>query len=58
MVSGGFKTLAQAVNAISSGDADLIGLAPDLPNRWRADQSSNPVFPKFSSPPQGGITAW
>ena len=64
MVTGGFKTLNQAVKAISSGDADLIGLAralvlyPDLPNRWLANQSSNPAFPKFSSPPEGGITAW
>ncbi len=64
MVTGGFKTLDHAVNAISSGGADLIGLAralvldPDLPNRWLANQSGNPAFPKFSSPPEGAITAW
>ncbi len=64
MVTGGFKTFDQAANAISNGGADLIGLAralvlvPDLPNRWLADQSGNPAFPKFSSPPEGGITAW
>lgn len=64
MVTGGFKTLDQAVNAISSGGADLIGLAralvlvPDLPNRWSANQPGNPAFPKFSSPPEGAITAW
>jgi len=64
MVTGGFKTLEQAVNALSNGHADLIGLAralvldPDLPNHWRTNQSGNPVFPKFSSPPEGGITAW
>lgn len=64
MVTGGFKTFDQAMNAISSGDADLIGLAralvldPDLPNRWLANHSSNPAFPKFSAPPEGGITAW
>ena len=40
MVTGGFNTLDQAVNAISSGSADLVGLAralvldPDVPNRW------------------------
>ncbi len=64
MVTGGFKTLDQAVDAISSGGADLIGLAralvidPDLPNRWLANQSGNPAFPIFSSPPEGAITAW
>lgn len=64
MVTGGFKTLDQAVNAISSGCADLIGLAralvlePELPNRWLVNQSVNPAFPTFSSPPEGGITAW
>lgn len=64
MVTGGFKTLDQAVNAISSGSTDLVGLAralvldPDLPNSWLADQPGNLAFPKFSSPPEGGITAW
>lgn len=64
MVTGGFKTLEQAVNAISSGNTELIGLAralalyPDLPKRWSAEQTNNPVFPKFSSPPEGAITAW
>ncbi len=64
MVTGGFKSLEQAVNAISSGSADVVGLAralvldPDLPNRWLENQSANPAFPKFSAPPIGGITAW
>ncbi len=64
MVTGGFKTQDQAVDAISSGSADLVGLAralvldPSLPNSWLADQSANPAFPKFSSPPEGAITAW
>ena len=64
MVTGGFKTLDQAVSAISNGSVDFIGLAralvidPDLPNRWLALQSENPVFPKFTSPPEGAITAW
>ena len=64
MVTGGFKTLAQATEAISSDDSDLVGLAralvlsPDLPNRWLADNSFNPTFPKFSSPAEGAITAW
>ncbi len=64
MVTGGFKTLDQMVSAISGGDADLIGLAralaldPALPGRWLKGQSGDPVFPRFESPPVGGITAW
>ena len=64
MVTGGFKTLDQAVSAISSGGADLIGIAralvldPNLPNSWLADQPGNLAFPQFPSPPEGGITAW
>jgi len=64
MVTGGFKTLDRASDAIISGDADLIGLAramvlsPDLPSRWLADPAYNPEFPGFSAPPEGGITAW
>ena len=27
-------------------------------NRCLADPSANPAFPKFSSPQEGGITAW
>ncbi|MFT5448712.1 MAG: 2,4-dienoyl-CoA reductase-like NADH-dependent reductase (Old Yellow Enzyme family) [Gammaproteobacteria bacterium] len=64
MVTSEFKTFDQAANALSSGGADLIGLAralvlaPDLAKRWLSDPSVNPAFPKFSSPPVGGITAW
>lgn len=64
MVTGGFKTLGQALTAISSGSADLVGLAralvldPDLPNSWLADQPGYLAFPTFSSPSEGGITAW
>jgi 2,4-dienoyl-CoA reductase-like NADH-dependent reductase (Old Yellow Enzyme family) len=64
MVTGGFKTLGQAVSAMSGGGADLIGLAralvldPALPNHWLENQSGDPVFPQFASPPSGGITAW
>jgi 2,4-dienoyl-CoA reductase-like NADH-dependent reductase (Old Yellow Enzyme family) len=64
MVTGGFKSLEQAVSAVSGGDADLIGLAralvldPDLPNRWLVNKSSDVEFPQFESPPEGAITAW
>ncbi len=64
MVTGGFKRLEQSVNAVAGGDADLVGLAralvvdPELPNRWLNNQRANPTFPRFSSPPTGGVTAW
>ena len=64
MVTGGFKTIDQAVNAISNGSADLVGLAralvlePELPKHWLLGQQMNPVFPKFIAPPEGGVTAW
>lgn len=62
MLTGGFKTLPQALDALAKG-VDMIGLAralvldPQLPNRWRAGQTG-PAFPKFTAPPEGGITAW
>ena len=64
MVTGGFKTLRQAVDALSGGAADIVGLAralvlaPDLPRAWRTGRADDPAFPKFVSPPEGGITAW
>ena len=64
MVTGGFKTLAQAESAIAEGKADLIGLAralvvdPELPSFWLAGQRSEPQYPRFKNPPEGGVTAW
>lgn len=64
MVTGGFKTREQAVNTVASGDTDVVGLAralvldPALPNHWMTSASADPEFPKFTSPPEGGITAW
>ncbi|WP_138933276.1 NADH:flavin oxidoreductase/NADH oxidase family protein [Roseovarius arcticus] len=64
MVTGGFKTLAQAESAIVEGKADLIGLAralvvdPELPSFWLSGQRSEPQFPRFINPPEGGVTAW
>ena len=64
MVTGGFKTLRQAENAIIGGNADLVGLArtlvldPDLPNKWISGRDSNPPFPRFEHPPEGAVTAW
>lgn len=64
MVTGGFKTLAQAEGAIAEGKADLVGLAralvvdPELPSRWLQGARGEPQFPRFESPPEGGVTAW
>lgn len=64
MLTGGFKTRAQADEAVDSGAIDVIGLAralvlePALPNQWMVNQTSQPVFPRFSNAPDGGITAW
>jgi 2,4-dienoyl-CoA reductase-like NADH-dependent reductase (Old Yellow Enzyme family) len=64
MLTGGFKTRAQAEDAVKSGIVDVIGLAralvlePRLPNLWMANQRPEPEFPRFSDAPEGGITAW
>ena len=64
MLTGGFKTRAQAVDAVTSGAVDVVGLAramvlePSLPDNWKANQIPEPEFPRFSSAPEGGITAW
>jgi 2,4-dienoyl-CoA reductase-like NADH-dependent reductase (Old Yellow Enzyme family) len=64
MLTGGFKTRTQAEDAVASGAVDIVGLAralvlePSLPDLWNADQKPEPVFPRFSDAPEGGITAW
>lgn len=64
MVTGGFKTLAQAESAIFEGKADIVGLAralvvdPELPSYWLSGQRGEPQFPRFNNPPEGGVTAW
>ncbi|MEM9574819.1 MAG: oxidoreductase, partial [Pseudomonadota bacterium] len=64
MVTGGFKTLAQAESAIANGTADLVGLAralvidPELPIHWLSGDRSEPQFPRFKIAPEGGVTAW
>ena len=62
MLTGGFKTKAQAIATIADGTADLIGLAralvldPDLPKTWQANKDI--TFPRFTDPPESGVTAW
>ena len=65
MTTGGFKTLQQASEAVASGATDMVGLAralaldPALPNAWRqSGAAADPAFPRFTAPPEGGITAW
>jgi len=64
MLTGGFKTRAQAADVVASGAVDIVGLAralvlePSLPDLWSADQKTEPAFPRFSDAPTGGITAW
>lgn len=64
MVTGGFKTLAQAEKAVADGKADVVGLAralvvdPELPSFWLSGKRGEPQFPRFKNPPDGGVTAW
>ncbi|QCB48729.1 NADH:flavin oxidoreductase/NADH oxidase family protein [Hydrogenophaga sp. PAMC20947] len=64
MLTGGFKTRAQAEDAVASGAVDIVGLAralvlePSLPDLWKANQKLEPDFPRFADAPEGGITAW
>lgn len=54
MLTGGFKTHAQAEDAVASGAVDMVGLAralvlePSLPNFWKVKQKPEPDFPKFA----------
>jgi 2,4-dienoyl-CoA reductase-like NADH-dependent reductase (Old Yellow Enzyme family) len=64
MLTGGFKTKAQADDALARGIVDFIGLAraviidPSLPNNWQKNDNTSPQFPKFLHTPEGGVTAW
>lgn len=63
MLTGGFKTKAQAEDAVASGAVDLAGLAramildPELPRTWQSG-GVDPDFPRFTQAPEGGVTAW
>ena len=64
MLTGGFKTRAQAAAAVADGTCDVVGLAravvldPELPSHWRQASPNDPRYPRFVDPPEGGITAW
>ena len=64
MVTGGFKKREQAVAAITSGAADVVGLGralalnARLANTWLSEAGGDPDFPRFQSTVPGGVTAW
>ena len=64
MLTGGFKTRAQAEELVSRGVVNIVGLAralvlePSLPNCWKNGKSLDPKFPRFARTPEGGVTAW
>ena len=64
MVTGGFRTRAQAEDAVRDGSADAVSIAramalnPNLANIWLSEKGGDPTFPVFDAPPPGGITAW
>ena len=64
MLTGGFQRREQAVNAVASGAVDIVSLArsmvlnPQLAANWLTEEDADPEFPKFESPPRGGVTAW
>ena len=64
MLTGGFKYRDQALEIISAGIVDIVGLAramvlnPQLPELWLGEEGGDPNYPRFKSAPPGGITAW
>ena len=64
MLTGGFKSREQAATAVESEAIDIVGVAramvldPRLANSWLIEGGRDPDFPRFESPPPGGITAW
>ena len=64
MATGGFKKREQAVDAVTSGAVDMVGLGrawaldPGLANTWLQEEGGGPDFPRFESSPPSGITDW
>ena len=64
MITGGIKFKQHAIEAISTGNVDIIGIAralvldPYLPQSWNSEQTNDPEFPSFVTRPEGGVTAW
>ncbi|MEM8959682.1 MAG: oxidoreductase, partial [Pseudomonadota bacterium] len=64
VLTGGVATRDQAAAAVRDGAADAIGLAramvltPSLATTWLSEAGGDPTYPRFGSPPRGGVTAW
>lgn len=64
MLTGGFKKREQAIDAVASGAADMVGLGraialdPQIPESWLNEEGRDPVFPRFENAIPGGMTAW
>ena len=64
MLTGGFKSRDQAVDAVASGAVDMVGLAramalnPRIADTWLSEGGGDPGFPRFELVVPGGITAW
>lgn len=64
VLTGGFKKRVQALQVLSEGAADMVGIAramvldPELPRRWFEEAGGDPTFPRFENPRPGEITAW
>ncbi len=64
MVTGGFETRQQAIDAIAGGFADAASVAravvldPALASNWLDGNGNDPAFPVFEAPPRGSVTAW
>ncbi|MEM7033120.1 MAG: oxidoreductase [Chloroflexota bacterium] len=64
MATGGFKRRGQAVDALTTGAVDMVGVAramvldPHLAKVWLTEDGGDPDFPRFKSAPEGGVTAW
>lgn len=64
VLTGGFKRREQAVAALESGAADMVGLGralvlnPQLPTIWASTVGGDPEFPRFDTTLPGAVTAW
>ena len=63
-ITGGYKTREEVLTSLQSNAGDMIGIAralvldPALVNNWLKNTNNKPHFPRFTAPPEGGITAW
>ncbi len=64
MLTGGIKKRGEAIDAVATGAADMVGLAramaldPGLADAWLSEAGGDPGFPSFEGTVPGGVTAW